>query len=156
MQTEAGDNRETKFNFTSTSGRQPINSSSKRNSIARKQSASKRARKSSEGLYEFIPDGAAIKKNSKTTATITVPRRPDIEISRSDIAQFGMPEQRNTPLEQLCCSNSPELLSSLIDRKKKTRETFLQQAYCRNSHQKSDRTRRREIPQQGEINECDA
>ena len=47
------------------------------------------------------------------------PRRPDIEISRSDIAKLGTTKRRNSPIEQLCSSNSPDLSSSFIDRMKR-------------------------------------
>ena len=86
--------------FLPSSSTQPVNPSSTRIKFSRKISNVKRGRKNLEGLYETIQEGASIVKISNSTVTIRVPSTPETEVHKADLAKFGTPEQRNTPLEQ--------------------------------------------------------
>ena len=70
------------FKFLPFSSSQPVNPASTRIKLARKISNAKSGRKSLEGLYETIPEGASIIKTSDSTVTIRVPGRPDTKYTK--------------------------------------------------------------------------
>ena len=77
---------------------QPLARNSPRLQLARKTLAASRNRKQLQGLYEAIPEGAALVKTTDSTMTIKVPGQQDTVLNNSDIAKFGTPEQRHIPL----------------------------------------------------------
>ena len=87
------------FKLLPSSSSQPVNPKCNQIRIARKVSSPKRGRKSLEGLYDTICERASIVKTPDSTVTIRVPGTPDTEVHKADLAKFGTPEQRNTPLE---------------------------------------------------------
>ena len=115
------------FKFLPSSSSQPVNPSSTRIKFARKNSNVKSRRKSLEGLHETIPAGASIIKTSDSTVTIRVPGRPDTDIHKADLAKFGTPEQRNTPLEQFIqpVDKSGNAIDAMVERMQKHVSTSL-------------------------------
>ena len=77
---------------------EPLASNSPRLQLARKTLAASRNEKQLQGLYEAIPEGAAFVKSTNNTITVKVPGQQDTVLNKSDIAKFGTPEQRKTPL----------------------------------------------------------
>ena len=51
-----------------------------------------------QGLYEAIPEWAALVKSTNNTITVKVASHQDAVLNKSDIANFGRPEQRKIPL----------------------------------------------------------
>ena len=77
---------------------QPLARNSPRLQLARKTLAASRNKKQLQGLYEAIPEGAALVKTTDSTVTIKVPGQQDTVLNKSDVAKFGTPEQRHIPL----------------------------------------------------------
>ena len=77
---------------------EPLASNSPRLQLARKTLAASRNKKQLQGLYEAIPEGAALVKSTNNTITVKVPGQQDTVLNKSDIAKFGTPEQRKIPL----------------------------------------------------------
>ena len=77
---------------------EPLASNSPRLQLARKTLAASRNKKQLQGLYEAIPEGAALVKSTNNTITVKVPGQQDTVLNKSDIANFGTPEQRKIPL----------------------------------------------------------
>ena len=77
---------------------QPLARNSPRLQLARKTLAASRNKKQLQGLYEAIPEGAALVKTTDSTVTIKVPGQQDTVLKKSDVAKFGTPEQRHIPL----------------------------------------------------------
>ena len=77
---------------------QPLARNSPRLQLARKTLAASRNKKQLQGLYEAIPEGAALVKTTDSTVTIKVPGQQDTVLNKSDVANFGTPEQRHIPL----------------------------------------------------------
>ena len=77
---------------------QPLARNSPRLQLARKTLAASRNKKQLQGLYEAIPEGAALLKTTDSTVTIKVPGQQDTVLNKSDVAKFGTPEQRHIPL----------------------------------------------------------
>ena len=82
----------------STNFEQPLARNSPRLQLARKTLAASRNKKQLQGLYEAIPEGAALVKTTDSTVTIKVPGQQDTVLNKSDVAKFGTPEQRHIPL----------------------------------------------------------
>ena len=77
---------------------EPLASNSPRLQLARKTLAASRNKKQLQGLYEAIPEGAALVKSTNNTITVKVPGHQDTVLNTSDIAKFGTPDQRKIPL----------------------------------------------------------
>ena len=77
---------------------EPLASNSPRLQLARKTLAASRNKKQLQGLYEAIPEGAALVKSTNNTITVKVPSQQDTVLNKSDIAKFGTPKQRRIPL----------------------------------------------------------
>ena len=77
---------------------QPLARNSPRLQLARKTLAASRNKKQLQGLYEAIPEGAALVKTTDSTVTIKVPGQQDTVLNKSDVTKFGTPEQRDIPL----------------------------------------------------------
>ena len=88
------------FRMTPNSTLEPVAESSKGLQIARKTLASTRSKKQLQGLYEAIPEGAALVKTSNSTLTIKYPCQDDTVLHKSDVARFGTPAQPRIPLIQ--------------------------------------------------------
>ena len=84
--------------LSSTNFEQPLARNSPRLQLARKTLAASRNKKQLQGLYEAIPEGAALVKTTDSTVTIKVPGQQDTVLNKSDVAKFGTPEQRHIPL----------------------------------------------------------
>ena len=79
---------------------EPIAESSKGLQLARKTIDSTRSKKQLQGLYEAIPEGAALVKTSGSTLTIKYPGQDDTVLHKSEVARFGTPAQPQIPLIQ--------------------------------------------------------
>ena len=94
----------TKVKYHASSNSQPPTSKKPlaRNSLqlqlARKTLAASRNKKQLQGLYEAIPEGAALVKTTDSTVTIKVPGQQDTVLNKSDVEKFGTPEERHIPL----------------------------------------------------------
>ena len=88
------------FRMTTQSTLQPIAESSKGLQLARKTIASTRSKKQLQGLYEAIPEGAALVKTSGSTLTIKYPGQDDTVLHKSEVARFGTSTQPQIPLIQ--------------------------------------------------------
>ena len=77
---------------------EPLASNSPRLQLARKTLAASSNKKQLQGLYEAIPEGAALVKSTNNTITVEVPGQQDTVLNKSDIAKFGTPEQRKIQL----------------------------------------------------------
>ena len=88
------------FRMTPQSTLEPVAESSKGLQLARKTFASTRSKKQLQGLYEAIPEGAAIVKTSGSTLTIKYPGQDDTVQHKSEVARFGTPAQPQIPLIQ--------------------------------------------------------
>ena len=71
---------------------EPLARNSPRIQLAHKSLAASRIKKQLQGLYEAIPEGAALVKTTDSTVTIKVPGQQDTVLNKSDIAKFGTPE----------------------------------------------------------------
>ena len=80
---------------------EPLARNSPRLQLAQKTLAASRNKKQLQGLYEAIPEGAALVKTTDSTVTIKVPGQQDTVLNKSDIAKFGTPEQRHIPLSNV-------------------------------------------------------
>ena len=70
---------------------QPLARNSTRLQLARKTLAASRNEKQLQGLYEAIPEGAALVKTTDSTVTIKVPGQQNTVLNKSDIAKYGTP-----------------------------------------------------------------
>ena len=77
---------------------EPLARNSPRIQLARKTLATSRNKKQLQGLYEAIPEGAALIKTTDSTVTIKVPGQQGTVLNKSDVAKFGTPEQRHIPV----------------------------------------------------------
>ena len=77
---------------------QPLAENSKELKLARKTLAATRSKKQLQGLYEAIPEGAALVKTSGSTMTIKYPGQDDTVLHKSEVARFGTPAQPQIPL----------------------------------------------------------
>ena len=88
------------FRMTPQSTLEPIAESSKGLQVARKTIASTRSKKQLQGLYEAMPEGAALVKTSGSTLSIKYPGQDDTVLHKSEVARFGTPAQPQIPLIQ--------------------------------------------------------
>ena len=79
---------------------QPLAENSKGLQLARKTLAATRSKKQLQGLYEAIPEGAALVKTSGSTMTIKYPGQDDRVLQKSEVARFGISSQPKIPLIQ--------------------------------------------------------
>ena len=79
---------------------QTLAENSKELKLARKTLAATRSMKQLQGLYEAIPEGAALVKTSGSTMTIKYPGQDDTVLHKSEVARFGTPAQPKSPLIQ--------------------------------------------------------
>ena len=77
---------------------EPVAESSRGFQLARKTLASTRCGKKLQGLYEAMPEGAALVKTSGSTLTIQHPGQDDTVLHKSEVAKFGTPAQPRIPL----------------------------------------------------------
>ena len=85
---------------------EPVAESSKGLQLARKTIASTRSKNQLQGLYEAIPEGAALVKTSNSTLTIKYPGQDDTFLHKSDAARFGTPAQPRIPLIQFAAGKT--------------------------------------------------
>ena len=88
------------FRMTPQTSLQPLAENSKELKLARKTLAATRSKKQLQGLYEAIPEGAALVKTSGSTMTIKYPGQDDTVLHKSEVARFGTPAQPQIPLIQ--------------------------------------------------------
>ena len=88
------------FRMTPQTPLQPLAENSKELKLARKTLANSRSKKQLQGLYEAIPEGAALVKTSGSTMTIKYPGQDDTVLHKSEVARFGTPAQPRIPLIQ--------------------------------------------------------
>ena len=74
-----------------------------------------------------MPEGASTIKTSDSTLTIRVPGRPDTKVHKADLAKFGTPERRKTPLELFFQSadNNRNATLAMVERMQKHVSTSL-------------------------------
>ena len=77
---------------------EPLARNSPRIQLARKTLAASRNNKQLQGLYEAIPEGAALVKTTDSTVTIKVPGQQGTVLNKFDVAKFGTSEQRHIPV----------------------------------------------------------
>ena len=116
------------FRMTTQSTLQPIAESSKGLQLARKTIASTRSKKQLQGLYEAIPEGAALVKISGSTLTIKYPGQDDTVLHKSEVARFGTSTQPQIPLIQFAARKT------VINHHEKLQRTM-------NIHQKEQMTK---------------
>ena len=116
------------FRMTTQSTLQPIAESSKGLQLARKTIASSRSKKQLQGLYEAIPEGAALVKTSGSTLTIKYPGQDDTVLHKSEVARFGTSTQPQIPLIQFAARKT------VINHHEKLQRTM-------NIHQKEQMTK---------------
>ena len=116
------------FRMTTQSTLQPIAESSKGLQLARKTIASTRSKKQLQGLYEAIPEGAALVKTSGSTLTIKYPGQDDTVLHKSEVARFGTSTQPQIPLIQFAARKT------VINHHEKLQRTM-------NIHQKEQMTK---------------
>ena len=87
--------------------------------LARKTIASIRSKKQLQGLYEAIPEGAALVKTSNSTSNIKYPGQDDTVLHKSYVARCGTPAQPRIPLIQFAARktviNHPEKLQRTMN-----------------------------------------
>ena len=88
------------FRMASQTPLQPLAENSKELKLARKTLAATRSKKQLQGLYEAIPEGAALVKTSGSTMVIRYPGQDDTVLHKSEVARFGTPAQPKIPLIQ--------------------------------------------------------
>ena len=88
------------FRMSTHSPLQPLAENSKELKFARKTFSTTRSKKQLQGLYEAIPEGAALMKTSGSTMTIKYPGQDDTVLHKSEVARFGTPSQPRIPLIQ--------------------------------------------------------
>ena len=88
------------FRMSTHSPLQPLAENSKELKLARKTLSNTRSKKQLQGLYEAIPEGAALIKTSGSTMTIKYPGQDDTVLHKSEVARFGTPSQPRIPLIQ--------------------------------------------------------
>ena len=77
------------FRMTPQTPLQPLTESSKGLQLSRKTFAATRCKKQLQGLYEAIPEGAALVKTSGSTMTIKYPGKDDTVLHKLGVARFG-------------------------------------------------------------------
>ena len=88
------------FRLSTYSPLQPLAENSKELKFARKALSTTRSKNQLRGLYEAIPEGAALIKTSDSTMTIKYPGQDDTVLHKSELARFGTPSQPRIPLIQ--------------------------------------------------------
>ena len=88
------------FRMASHTPLQPLAENSKGLQLTRKTLAATRNKKQLQGLYEAIPEGAALVKTSGSTMTIKYPGQDDTVLHKSEVARFGTSSQPKIPLIQ--------------------------------------------------------
>ena len=68
--------------------------------IANKIHAAQRQKKNLDGLCEVFSPGSTVGKVSPTTCVIQVANRPEVRFQSSEIAKFGMQNERDADLAQ--------------------------------------------------------
>ena len=76
----------------------PLAETSPKLLLARKKLATTRSKKNLQGLPEAVPEGTVPVKTTDATLTLKMPGQKDTVLNKSDVANFGTPEQRNIPL----------------------------------------------------------
>ena len=76
----------------------PLTRHSPRLQLGRQTLATQRNKKQLQGIYEAIPEGAALVKTTGSTLTIKVPGQQDTVLNKSGVAKFGTADQKRTPL----------------------------------------------------------
>ena len=67
--------------------------------LAKKKQKNKRSRKSLDGLYEVLAPGSSVIKSDAYTSIIEEPRKREVTIINSDLAEFGTKAERQTNLK---------------------------------------------------------
>ena len=116
------------FRMTPQSKLELVAESSKGLQLAWKTIASTRIKKQLQGLYEAIPEGAALVKTSGSTLTIKYPGKDDTVLHKSEVARFGTPAQPQIPLIQFAARKT------VINHHEKLQRTM-------NVHQKEQMTK---------------
>ena len=88
------------FRMSTHSPLQSLAENSKELKFARKTLSTTRSKKQLQGLYEAIPEEAALIKTSGSTMTIKYPGQDDTVLHKSEVARFGTPSQPRIPLIQ--------------------------------------------------------
>ena len=88
------------FRMASHTPLQPLAENSKGLQLARKTLAATRSKKQLQGLYEAIPENAALVKMTGSTMTIKCPGQDDTVLQKSEVARFGTSSQPKIPLIQ--------------------------------------------------------
>ena len=88
------------FRMSTHSPLQPLAENSKELKFARKTLSTTRSKKQLQGLYEAIPEEAALIKTSGSTMTIKYTGQDDTVLHKSEVALFGTPSQPKIPLIQ--------------------------------------------------------
>ena len=79
---------------------QPPTTTGRKLKFARKTLSTTRSKKQLQGLYEAIPEGAALIKTSGSTMTIKYPGQDDTVLHKSEVPRFGTPSQPRIALIQ--------------------------------------------------------
>ena len=118
------------INLPSTNIQQPLTRQSPRLQFARRTLAAQRNKKQLQGIYEAIPEGAALVKTTDTTLTIKVPGQQDTILKKSDVARFGTEDQRKIPLinfavRKTVCNPHKKLIDSMEQHAKEQKQKIL-------------------------------
>ena len=124
------------FTLPSTSIQQPLARQSPRLQLARRTLAAQRNKKQLQGIYEVIPEGAALVKTTDTTLTIKVPGQQDTVLNKSDVARLGTADQRKIPLinfaaRKTVCNPHKKLIDNMEQHAKEQRQKILGQRNIR-------------------------
>ena len=124
------------FTLPSTSIQQPLARQSPRLQLARRTLAAQRNKKQLQGIYEAIPEGAALVKTTDTTLAIKVPGQQDTVLNKSDVARFGTADQRKIPLinfaaRKTVCNPHKKLIDNMEQHAKEQRQKILGQRNIR-------------------------
>ena len=104
------------FRMASHTPLQPLAENSKGLQLARKTFAATRSKKQLQGLYEAIPEGAALVKTSGSTMTIKYPGQHNTVLHKLEVARFGTPAQPKIPLIQFAAKKTVINLHGKIQR----------------------------------------
>ena len=125
------------FTLPSTNIQQPLARQSPRLQLARRTLVAQRNKKQLQGIYEAIPEGAALVKTTDTTLTIKVPGQQDTVLNKkSDVARFGTADQRKIPLinfaaRKTVCNPHKKLIDNMEQHAKEQRQKILAQRNIR-------------------------
>ena len=124
------------FTLPSTNIQQPLARQSPRLQLARRTLAAQSNKKQLQGIYEAIPEGAALVKTTDTTLNIKVPRQQDTVLNKSDVARFGTADQRKIPLinfaaRKTVCKPHKKFIDNMEQHAKEQRQKILGQRNIR-------------------------